>query len=463
MANTTGVFSLEELLALGQTGDAKKDWLAGGPGRAALNPKLKFPAGYYRLSPTQAVYVDPKSGTIPQQFFDMLDSKTGDLARDPVSGLPTAYLPDNHVWQEPSYYKDLREGVAEQKRLEAQGLTPQQAQDRRLAAQPRAAADTYRPGVHNAIGTSAGAYARFIAQGGKDDLLKLPSFEGYDPQRVAGLKDSLAEAFMQRAGAQWGLRDLRQSQGLDPETGTSPQEMERLRQTYDALDPAKRSQWLFYQDPANLTPELREARSQARAGERALIQQANTYAPEYRYGQEGGQNFQFIVKKGDVQTTDTLGREKFFGNVPLKAELVKPKYRRFEDISKRFGGGVTGAFLGGVSGGLAGAIMGGYQGAGGPMPQVGGLAGGVLGSAVGYAMGGGWGAALGGYSGAGGYSGIKKGGASDFSGFGNWRSSGAAIPGGRELGSALIFARMSARGGKPAGMPKQHPGVLTGA
>ncbi len=430
-------------MALGQTGDAKKDWMAGGSDRAVL--KNKFPAGYYRISPTQALYVDPASGSVPKQFIDMLDAQSGDLARDPIPGVPTAYLPDNHVWQEPSYDADARKGLEEQWKLEGQGLTPQQAQDRRLQAQQARPADTYAPGLHNTAGASVGAYERFLAQGGTADMLKMPSFEGYDPERVKTLKDALAENFMQRMGAQQGLRTLRSSQGLDPETGTSTQEMQRLRDTYEGIaDPEAKKQWLFYQDPGNLTSELRAARQEARRGERELIAHANTYANEYRYfydrPQAGGNAFQFVVKKGDVSQTDALGREKFFGNVPLKAELIKPRYNMVGDVAKRLGGGIAGAFLGGFSGGLPGALMGAYQGAGGPMPQVKGFAGGALGSALGYVMGGKFGAVLGGYGGAGGYQGLKKGSASDFSGFGSWRGSGGQIPGGRELGTALVFA-----------------------
>jgi hypothetical protein len=463
VADTTyrGVFTLEELLAMGQTGDTRQDWLKGGPNRVALNTKLKFPAGYYRIDANQAVYVDPKSGSIPQQFFDMLDPATGDLKRDPVSGMPSAYLQDNHVWQEPSVYADMRKGLDAQRALEAQGLTPQQAQDRRIGAQPRPAPDTYKPGVHNSIGASAGAYDRFKGLGGTDDLLNMPKFEGYDPARAAGLRDNLAEAFMQRAGAQGGLRDLRAAQGLDPATGTSQAEMERLRSTYEALDPAKRSQWLFYQDPANLTPELRAARLESRRGERELIAQTNQYAAEHRYAQQGGQgrSYEFIVKKGDVSQTDALGREKFYGGVPLKAEMVKGKYDRFGDVGRRLGGGLAGGFLGFVGGGGLGAAMGAYQGAGGPMPQVGGYAGLGLGAAVGAAMGGWAGAALGGYMGAGGAKGIKSGGFNDFKGFGNWRGSGAQIPGGKELGSAILFARMrqGPRGSHPAGTSGRKP------
>src|SRR4051812_22792737 len=78
----SGVFSLEDLRALGQTGDAKTDWAAGAPaqsgliaggGRAAIPPGT--PAGYYQI-PGQdgAQYYDPASGQVSQELADYLST-----------------------------------------------------------------------------------------------------------------------------------------------------------------------------------------------------------------------------------------------------------------------------------------------------------------------------------------------------------------------------------------------------
>lgn len=468
-----GHFTLEELLALGQSGDARKDWLSGGAGRTALNPKLKFPAGYYRLpgSASEAVYVDPKSGSVPFQFYDMLDKSTGDLKRDSISGLPTAYLQDNSVWQEPGFFKQIREGLAEQQKQESLGLSPQEAQDRRFGSRPVVGADdTYKPGIHNsvgspsgsemgqktgtAIGSAKGAYDKFIKAGGTDDLLKMPAFRGYDSERIKNLKDSFAHGFLERYRAQSGLGDLRESQGLDRATGTSTAEKERLRSTYEALDPAKRSSWLFYQDPGNLTPELRELRAESRRGERELIANANQYAHDYTSFQSGGKTYRAVIKRGDVSQTEIgTGREKFQGNVPLKAELIKGKYDRIGDFGRRVGGGLAGGFLGFFGGGALGAFAGAYQGAGGPAPVKGGVAGGIYGGLMGYATGGGAGAALGGYAGAGGAQGLRN---AQGGGFSNWRGSAGQIPGAAQMGSAIAFAKFA---GPKAG---PHPAGTTG-
>lgn len=100
-----GVFSLDQLHALGQTGDVATDWaksgvtfntkdptgiLAGG-GRGIIPTDL--PAGNYNVPGIDgAYYFDPKSGQAPQEFIDWVN-KPGGIERDPFTHIPTAYIP----------------------------------------------------------------------------------------------------------------------------------------------------------------------------------------------------------------------------------------------------------------------------------------------------------------------------------------------------------------------------------
>jgi len=445
--NTSGVFSLEELLALGQTGDTKADFLGASPDHIILPNDL--PAGYYNLGGDTegAFYVDIRSGSVPREFAEFFAA--GKLKRDPFTNLPVNFLSANTP-AAPQIDPRITAGFEEQLRLEAQGMTRQEAHDwraRQMAVpwinKPPSQAMDYSPGQ------STGAYEKFLSLGGTDEFLGIQGIGG----RADPMRDSLAFNFMQNAEKLQGLQANRAAKGLDPETGISQAEKKRIYDAYQSIaDPKQRESFISQQDPGNLIPELREARYAARSGERELLAQNPQiieYHTESDYSKklEGKSKWVFESRAFEDPAT---GRERFVGKVFVSAEMLKPaKKKPVFDIMERFIKGSIGAGLVlSTGGGMAGAALGAYQGAGGWMPQIKGPAGMMLGTAIGYAMGSGLGsgargafALTSGLAAGGGISGMKKGRWDDFEGYGTWKAGLPTLPSGESVGIAIGFAR----------------------
>jgi hypothetical protein len=447
-----GVFSLDQLRALGQTGDNDTDWLAGTSkdpngllaGGDHIMLPADLPAGYYTVDDSgSAVYVDVHSGSVPREFVDFYNA--GKLKRDPFSNVPLNFIDPNQR-DHPELLLDPKIKANLDEMFRTGATSPQQQAP--FVNAPAASASDYDPK------RSVGAYDKFIASGGTADMLGLGGADiRYAPQIAA--RDSMAYQYMQQSQAMRGLEQNREKAGLDPATGTSDAEKKRIYDLYQGItDPATKAMFISAQDPGNLIPELRQARLDARAGERALVGQ-NQDVVEYHGIFDGGKQLAggAIVKRGDVtQYDEATGREHVFGGVVKSVELHKPKYDRTTDVMSRVAGGVMGAGLALASGGmagfgtgalLAGGFAGGYSGAGGPMPQVGGAAGFAASIAMGAVMGGWLGAGMGAISSA---KGLKKGRWDDAKGFGTWKVGSSQVPGGAQLGQAIVFGSIMARG-----------------
>lgn len=410
----SGVFTLDQLHALGQTGDMKTDWLAGGKpdpnsfigggGRATIDQTLNLPAGYYRIPGVDgAEYYDPHSGRVSQQFADWANS--GKIERNDLTGVPTALMDPrdggevfrSRADQQPEYIKTLNDIFALGKGADG---TYQDAQDRVLGLGRYQQFLTDKNGkqmrVSDAVGSpavdpatapytdrskpTAGAFDRLSTLTGKtpaemDAMMGVGGASkttGYYADYWQQMRDTLASNYETNALGYKGLQDERAARGLDINTGTSDAEKKRIYDTVSRItDPAQRAAYISAQDPGNLTDALRAERYALRAGERDQISTYEAAHPtiEYnatgKYGQPAGA--QVKVTSGSVTFTDTAtGRENFIGNVPKTAELVKPKYDRVGDAAHRIGGGVMGFMVGLATGNLPGAFMGAYIGAGGP-------------------------------------------------------------------------------------------------
>lgn len=415
LANTSGVFSLEDLRALGQTGDLKTDWLTGGMsaereknifssggGRAYVDPALNLPSGNYRLPGMgdQAVYYDPRSGQVPPEFLKWVEQ--GNIERDSSSGLPKAFIPakdsgDVFRASEPQSgaNRAAMESIFAQKSSGA--ATYQEAQDRALGLGVHQSFLTDSSGKKVPVGSIApaanqgftdlsrpqeGAFDRLMKNLGKtasetDALLGFSRNRGTaDYWKTA--ENALASNYETNALKQRGLREIRTARGLDPETGISDAEKQRISDTYARIeDPAQRAAFIRYQDPGNLTPELRAARYEARAGERSELAAEETAHPTVAYQMfkpEGAPSAaQFKVTYGSKTLTDeATGRETFIGNIPVKGEAVKQNRGAFDLGMKSLGGAIMGSAVGFATQGLFGAFTGAYLGAGGPLPTKGG-------------------------------------------------------------------------------------------
>jgi len=76
---------------MGQTGDPDEDFRRGG-GVVLPAQGKGLPAGYYKLPDGTAMYVDPASGQVPREFAALV-SQPGGIARDPISNLPSNFIP----------------------------------------------------------------------------------------------------------------------------------------------------------------------------------------------------------------------------------------------------------------------------------------------------------------------------------------------------------------------------------
>lgn len=419
----SGVFTLDQLKKLGQTGDMATDWMAGGKpapgalvsggGRSIINPALKLPAGHYQLPVSSgAYYYDPRSGQVSQEFANWANS--GKIERDDLTGLPKALMDrrdGGDVFragndQDPATLETLRK-IFEYGKVNG---SYQEAQDRVLGLgrhqQFLADKNGKQVRVTDALGqapvdpatapftqapSSAGGFDRLMKLTGKtrDEVSAMLGgsvnanenpiapgqyFEGTNDTRST-MEDSLAANYEKRASMWKGLQENRSARGLNVDTGTSEAERKRIYDTYHRItDPAQRAAYIKYQDPGNLTDELRAARYEARAGERdqiAAYEKANPtveYNATGKYGQPAG--MQVKLTSGSATFSDsTTGRDVFVGSVPKKIEMMKTNLGDFDKGAKIAGGTIMGAMVGFATGGIPGAFLGAYMGGGGWMPN----------------------------------------------------------------------------------------------
>lgn len=422
---TGGVFTLDQLKALGQTGDMATDWMAGakkdpllaGGGRAIVNPDLKLPAGYYQLpGAAGAYYYDPRSGQVSQEFADWANS--GKIERDPITNLPKALMDQRDGGeafratdsQNPATLETLRK-IFDYGKVNG---SYQEAQDKVLGLGQYQQFMTSKDGkqlrVSDALGqapvdpatapftqtpTPTGGFDRLMKLTGKtrDEVSKMlggsvtanesaiaasPYYEGTSDTR-SSLEDALASNYEKRATMWKGLQDQRAARGVDINTGTSEAEKKRIYDTVSRIsDPAQRAAYLSAQDPGNLTTELRAERYALRAGERDQIAAYEKAHPEVRYdfnetnkyGDTKGRGIQVKITSGSqVMTDPATGREIFVGSVPKKIELVKARVKNID----RAAAAAQGVAVGGMSAMLTGgsslfiggsALLGGMSGMG---------------------------------------------------------------------------------------------------
>ena len=420
-----GVFTLDQLKALGQTGDMATDWMAGakknkdsliaGGGRSIINPDLKLPAGYYQIPGSAgAYYYNPSSGQVSQEFADWANS--GKIERDPITNLPKALMDrrdSGEVFragadQDPVTLENLRK-IFEYGKT---GGSYQDAQDRVLGLGRYQQFLTDKNGKQIRVSDALGqapidpATAPYTqapkSEGGFDRLMKLTGktrdevssmiggpvtaneapisgneyFEGTQDTK-ASMENALAANYEKRASMWKGLQEMRAARGMNVDTGTSDAEKKRIYETYQRIsDQAQKDAYLSAQDPGNLTDDLRAKRYGLRAGERKQISEYETAHPTIEYNATGkfGQprGMQIKLTSGSATFADPVtGREAFVGTVPKKVEMMKSKYGTSDiDIAaKRIGGGVMGAMVGFATGGIPGAFLGAYGGAGGPLSK----------------------------------------------------------------------------------------------
>ena len=397
-----GVFSLDQLRALGQTGNAQQDWLAsgqkggliaGGGNAVITTPGLK--AGYYTI-PGQdgAEYYDPSKGQASPEFVKWANALTPDQF-DPFSGnLLKGFIPA----------EGGPEAVNAANQTSAGALTNFNA----IIAGGKGADGTYQDSQDRVLGT--GMYQQFVI--GKDgkqvriaDATGAAPAPGYTdvststsqyklvapPDGVgqsqwqdangtpvdyslvaADIQEAAAAKDQHNIDAYAGLQQERIARGEDPNTGISQAETKSIYDTYGRIqDPAEKAAYIKYQDPGNLTAGLRKARIDAQAGDRNWMLK-NQMAPKEQYQLAGSldKNMGGQVKTtiGDVTVTDaTTGRSVMYGNIPTKIEYIAPgKMGSFDAAAKRLGGALYGGVMGyiGSFGNPMGAVMGAVVGSG---------------------------------------------------------------------------------------------------
>lgn len=434
-----GVFTLDQLNAMGQTGDTKTDWMASGPdasgpiaggGNGMIDPSLNLPAGYYQLPNMggQAYYYDPHSGEVSKEFSDWANS--GNIARD-ASGKPIALMSgadSGEVFRASpgqsattldtlnkiisggrgadGTYQDSQDKVlgigsyqqfvtgkdGKQIRIQDtpnyQALLASGAMGTPIATGagptvPQSAAPEYT----DLSSSSTGAFDRLLKKSGQtsdqlDQTLNMFQGSGNAGFQTKAknadfwtkMEDSLAANYETNTSKAEGLQALRVSRGLDPNTGTSAAERDRISSVYASIqDPAERAAYLRYQDPGNLTPELRALNRELKAPEREWVakNQVNTHIYDSARNYGGPSGVGVDVTLGSQTFTDpTTGRDIVFGNVPIHIE-AQPKYKQntFEKGLGIVGGAIGGAMFGFFTGGPLGAIMGAYAGVGAPAPN----------------------------------------------------------------------------------------------
>ncbi len=418
--NKSGVFSLDDLKALGKTGNIETDWmkqsnpeglLAGG-GNAVLSVK-DLKAGYYQVPGLDgAYYFDPATGQAPKEFIDWANAlKPTD--RDPFTGNPKGFIPaeggpeasfKSRADQSAEIIKNENDIFAEVRA----GASYQDAQDKVLGLgkyqtsmwavngndrvgmdfnknpQPSMFKDVSKtadktPSGGFGVGSSYG-YWRVDASGREwvstATAKDLAENEASAAANAATLNQHNADAY-------YGLQEERIARGENPDTGISDAAKVRIWETYNRIsDPAQRAAYIQVQDPGNLVPELREARISARnapGGMGAEYKKLKSDMPatyEYwspqRLGGSSKDNGQIKVTIGDVFMTDKMtGRETLYGNVPIAGEYLANKKDSTTSVMDRVGGGIMGAFVGFTTSiftgnPFLGVIAGAYFGAGGP-------------------------------------------------------------------------------------------------
>lgn len=436
-----GVFTLDQLHGLGQTGDTKTDWMAsggpaGGPiaggGHAIIDPSQSLPAGYYQLPGMpagQAYYYDPHSGQVSKEFSDWA---SGNIARD-STGKPTALMSgadSGDVFragndQAPATLDTIGKIIAGGRSADG---TYQDSQDKVLGigayqqsvtgkdgkqiriqdtpnyqqllasgamgtpiatgAGPTVPPSTPTGGYTDVSNTQQGAFDRLLKKTGQtqdqlDTTLGLKNGKQYADYWTR-MENTLAANYETNVSKATGLQAMRASKGLDVNTGTSAAETERISKVYASIqDPAERAAYLRYQDPGNLTPELRAMNYQLKAPERSIIAQYEKDNPQHIYDSAqhygGPSGLGVDVTVGHQSMTDpATGREIFVGNVPVDIKAQeKPHLTDFEQGIARTGGAVYGAFEGFTEGVITGnpfaavalTAFGAYKGVGGPLPN----------------------------------------------------------------------------------------------
>ena len=414
---TPGVFTLDQLHALGQTGDPEKDWLrssgggslfAGG-GHALLGEAAKnLPAGYYRIPGVSgAEYYDPRQGQASAEFINWANGLTAD-DRDPFSGVPKNFIPAEGGPEAANAARmDQSPGdIATFNKIISGGKGPdgtyQESQDRVLGLgkyqQFMLDANGKQVRVSDVLSAAPGksldrTNTPFInlsrdPTGAFDRLSKLMGLSGRDLDEQIGLtgskegrsadywmrmENTLASNYETRLEQARGLREGRIARGENPETGISAEETKRIYETYMRIeDPAQRAAYIQVQDPGNLTPNLREERKKARAWQTDLMSKnqfmETTWESSKAYGDVSGTGGGVKTTYGGVTVPDKeTGRETHIFNIPTKREYVAPEARgAFDMAMHRLGGGIYGTIMGFISsfGNPYGALMGGASGSG---------------------------------------------------------------------------------------------------
>lgn len=405
-SNTSGVFTLDQLMAMGKTGTLAEQWkaqsappgglIAGGGNDAITATGLQ--KGYYQIPGKDgAEYYDPASGQASAEFVAWANSLTPDQ-RDPFTGQPQGFIP---LEGGPQATNDANQPSAQSlanfNAILAGGGT-QDAQDRVLGTGkyqafvtgangeqlrlPDVLSATPKESMFKDVSThksdlgpvgAGGAYGHWqtdatgsmwVNTGTKADFSAIEA----DARAAQAAKDQ------HNVDAYHGLQQERIARGEDPNTGISAAETKQIYETYQRIqDPAQREAYIRAQDPGNLTAGLRVARTAARGGEQSWMTK-NVMAPETTY--EGTQKYggssdtkgQVKTTYGDVTQTDAAtGRSIMFGHVATKIEYVAPEsLGAFGNAMHRLGGGLYGGIMGyiGSFGSPLGAAVGAAEGSG---------------------------------------------------------------------------------------------------
>ena len=420
-ANTSGVFSLDQLQALGQTGDLATDWiksaapsgLIAGGGNAALTA-TGLQAGFYQVPGQQgAEYYDPHSGQASAEFVAWANSATPDA-------LASAFIPSEGAPQAANDANQMPAQAAANFNAEAAlinaGASNEDAQNATLGIGPN---QQFVTGANGQQETMAQALAPQVGGGYRDisthtSMFKLVAPPGGDGQSQWQDASGAAVPYSEvAADTQTSLDDLNQhnqseyaalqqqrviaaakAAGFDPgsvlkygtglgdsttlkniaDTGISAAQTQEIYDTYARIsDPAEQAAYLAAQDPGNLTLALRLAQNATpqKASEKNWMME-NALAPvttitsasQYDGGAGGG----IKTTYGDVTQTDAAtGRSIMFGNVITSMSYVAPEGRgSFDQAMQRLGGALYGGFIGfiGSFGNPAGLVLGAASGAG---------------------------------------------------------------------------------------------------
>lgn len=422
-ASTSGVFTLDQLTAMGQTGNLATDWakaapapgLIAGGGNGVLTA-TGLQAGYYQVPGQQgAEYYDPASGQASAEFVAWANSATSDQITSafiPTEGGPQA---TNAANAPPAQATDNFNAEAA---LINAGASNEDAQNQVLGIGPNqqfvAGANGQQETMAQAMGPQAGGGYRDVSPSADTSPVVAPEAMGYWRTVAGGSMwvstataadiatneaDAAANASNLNAQNQSEYAELQQERviaaakaaGVDPgdalkygiglddiqniaDTGISSAQTQTISDTYARIqDPTEQAAFLAAQDPGNLTPALRLAQNVTpqKAAEKNWMSE-NALAPvttitsaaQYDGGAGGGVKTTY----GDVTQTDaTTGRSIMFGNVITSMSYVAPEGRgSFDAAMQRLGGALYGGLIGfiGSFGNPVGLIVGAAAGAG---------------------------------------------------------------------------------------------------